>query len=236
MDRLFQGEICRMRKTAGKGILFTVSESKLALIASRREFGCEPLHVTDKIKLLKNRPHGLNIMQKTSLFFSAAAITLTLMASPASAATPTAAQNDATLTVKQQITEGINRYLYSIDKADPTLGKQLFYVSPETSFIHPRGHERGWSQIAENFYGTTMGKTFSKRTLKLDAPPAIHVYGNAAVAEFDWHFTAVRRDNGQTQHTTGRESQVWAKIPNIGWRIVHVHYSGPAKTGVGEGY
>lgn len=153
-------------------------------------------------------------MQKTSLLFSAAAITLTLMASSASAATPTAAQNEATSTVKQEITEGINRYLYSIDKADPTLGKQLFYVSPETSFIHPRGHERGWSQIAENFYGTTMGKTFSKRTLKLDAPPAIHVYGNAAVAEFDWHFTAVRRDNGQTQHTTGRESQVWAKIPN----------------------
>lgn len=150
-------------------------------------------------------------MQKTSLLFSAAAITLTLMASSASAATPTAAQNEATSTVKQEITEGINRYLYSIDKADPTLGKQLFYVSPETSFIHPRGHERGWSQIAENFYGATMGKTFSKRTLKLDAPPAIHVYGNAAVAEFDWHFTAVRRDNGQTQHTTGRESQVWGR-------------------------
>lgn len=147
---------------------------------------------------------GITIMQKTSLLFSAAAITLTLMASSASAATPTAAQNEATSTVKQEITEGINRYLYSIDKADPTLGKQLFYISPETSFIHPRGHERGWSQIAENFYGTTMGKTFSKRTLKLDAPPAIHVYGNAAVAEFDWHFTAVRRDNGQTQHTTGR--------------------------------
>lgn len=145
-------------------------------------------------------------MQKTSLLFSTAAITLTLMVSSASAATPTAAQNEVTSTVKQEITEGINRYLYSIDKADPTLGKQLFYVSPETSFIHPRGHERGWSQIAENFYGTTMGKTFSKRTLKLDAPPAIHVYGNAAVAEFDWHFTAVRRDNGQTQHTTGRES------------------------------
>lgn len=136
-------------------------------------------------------------MQKTSLLFSAAAITLTLMVSSASAATPTAAQNEATSTVKQEITEGINRYLYSIDKADPTLGKQLFYVSPETSFIHPRGHERGWSQIAENFYGTTMGKTFSKRTLKLDAPPAIHVYGNAAVAEFDWHFTAVRRDNAR---------------------------------------
>ncbi|MDI5035910.1 hypothetical protein MJM43_29095, partial [Salmonella enterica subsp. enterica serovar Montevideo] len=42
--------------------------------------------------------------------------TLTLMASSASAATPTAAQNEATSTVKQEITEGINRYLYSIDK------------------------------------------------------------------------------------------------------------------------
>lgn len=128
------------------------------------------VNVTGKIKRLKNRPYGYNYYAKTSLLFSAAAITLTLMASSASAATPTAAQNEATSTVKQEITEGINRYLYSIDKADPTLGKQLFYVSPETSFIHPRGHERGWSQIAENFYGTTMGKTFSKRTLKLDAP------------------------------------------------------------------
>lgn len=194
------------------------------------------VNVTGKIKRLKKKTIWAKYYAKNVTFFSATAITLTLMASSASAATSTVAQNEATSTVKQQITEGINRYLYSIDKADPTLGKQLFYVSPETSFIHPRGHERGWSQIAENFYGATMGKTFSKRTLKLDAPPAIHVYGNAAVAEFDWHFTAVRRDNGQTQHTTGRESQVWAKIPNIGWRIVHVHYSGPAKTGVGEGY
>ncbi|EDQ0832409.1 nuclear transport factor 2 family protein, partial [Salmonella enterica subsp. arizonae] len=104
------------------------------------------------------------------------------------------------------------------------------------SFIHPRGHELGWSQIAENFYGATMGKTFSKRTLKQEASPAIHVYSNAAVAEFDWHFTAARRGNGQTQHTKGRESQVWEKIPNVGWRIVHIHYSGPAKTGVGEVY
>ncbi|EOK6145165.1 DUF3225 domain-containing protein, partial [Salmonella enterica subsp. enterica serovar Typhimurium] len=52
---------------------------------------------------------GITIMQKTSLLFSAAAITLTLMASSASAATPTAAQNEATSTVKQEITEGINR-------------------------------------------------------------------------------------------------------------------------------
>lgn len=194
------------------------------------------VNVTGKIKRLKNRPYGYNYYAKNVTIVFGRRDNVNSDGVIGISATPTAAQNEATSTVKQEITEGINRYLYSIDKADPTLGKQLFYVSPETSFIHPRGHERGWSQIAENFYGTTMGKTFSKRTLKLDAPPAIHVYGNAAVAEFDWHFTAVRRDNGQTQHTTGRESQVWAKIPNTGWRIVHVHYSGPAKTGVGEGY
>ncbi len=80
---------------------------------------------------------GIAIMQKTSLLFSAAAITLTLMASSALAATPTAAQNEATSTVKQEITEGINRYLYSIDKADPTLGKQLFmFHRIPVLFIH----------------------------------------------------------------------------------------------------
>lgn len=44
----------------------------------------------------------------------------------------------------------------------------MFHRKP-VLFIHAVTN-RGWSQIAENFYGTTMGKTFSKRTLKLDAP------------------------------------------------------------------
>lgn len=95
------------------------------------------VNVTGKIKRLKTDHMGITIMQKTSLLFSAAAITLTLMASSASAATPTAAQNEATSTVKQEITEGINRYLYSIDKADPTLGKQLFmFHRKPVLFIH----------------------------------------------------------------------------------------------------
>jgi hypothetical protein len=37
-------------------------------------------------------------------------------------------------------------------------------------------------------------------------------------------------------HTTGRESQVIAKVPDLGWRLVHVHYSGPAITGTGQGF
>lgn len=96
------------------------------------------VNVTGKIKRLKNRSYGYNYYaKKTSLLFSAAAITLTLIASSASAATPTAAQNEVTSTVKQEITEGINRYLYSIDKADPTLGKQLFmFHRKPVLFIH----------------------------------------------------------------------------------------------------
>ncbi|EAN8913566.1 hypothetical protein EKP31_05640, partial [Salmonella enterica] len=48
------------------------------------------------------------------------------------------------------------------------------------SFIHPRGHELGWSQIAENFYGATMGKTFSKRTLMAISLP---FWGHLPVCE-----------------------------------------------------
>ncbi len=146
------------------------------------------------------------------------------MVSSASAATPTAAQNEATSTVKQEITEGINRYLYSIDKADPTLGKQLFYVSPETSFIHPRGHERGWSQIAENFYGTTMGKTFSKRTLKLDAPLLFMCMAMPPLQSSTGILPRYAVIMGRL-NTRQAAKAVWAKIPNTGWRIVHVHYS-----------
>ncbi|UWZ86149.1 YybH family protein [Occallatibacter riparius] len=73
-----------------------------------------------------------------------------------------------------------------------------------------------------------MGQTFSKRSLKASAEPVIHVYGDAAVAEFDWDFHATLRKDGSPVHTTGRESQFYVKFPDKGWRLVHVHYSGPA--------
>jgi hypothetical protein len=59
---------------------------------------------------------------------------------------------------------------------------------------------------------------------------------DAALVEFDWEFVAKRADNGELLHTTGRESQVIAKVPDLGWRLVHVHYSGPAITGTGQGF
>ena len=95
-------------------------------------------------------------------------------------------------------------------------------------FISPVGHDRGWDQIADDIYVKLMGQTFSKRHLTAKAEPVIHVYGDAAVAEFDWDFVATLRSNGSQVHTTGRESQVYIRFPDKGWRLVHVHYSGPA--------
>ena len=49
------------------------------------------------------------------------------------------------------------------------------------------------------------------------------------MVEFEWDFVATVRADGSLRHTTGRESQVYVKRPE-GWRLVHVHYSGPATT------
>jgi ketosteroid isomerase-like protein len=89
------------------------------------------------------------------------------------------------------------------------------------------GHERGWDQIADELFVKLMGQTFSKRQLTPATEPVIHIYGDAAVAEFDWDFVATLRSNGNPVHTTGRESQVYVHFPDKGWRLVHVHYSGP---------
>jgi ketosteroid isomerase-like protein len=72
-----------------------------------------------------------------------------------------------------------------------------------------------------------LGQTFSQRTLKNSGDIVVHLYGDAAVVEFDWDFVATLRSNGAPVHTTGRESQVYVKLPSKGWRLVHVHYSGP---------
>jgi hypothetical protein len=108
-------------------------------------------------------------------------------------------------------------------------------TSDHASFIHPRGTEHGWEEIANNFYGVTMGATFSQRALRLDGEPRITVYDGVAVVEFEWTFIALRVDNGETLHTAGRESQIFVPIGGD-WSLVHVHYSGPPVTGAGQGF
>ena len=127
-----------------------------------------------------------------------------------------------------QIRALIDEYTQSIDAADPAMGAMVWLTTPEASFIHPLGEESGWDQIAAHVYGKLMGQTFSKRSLTLAGEPVIRVFGDAAVAEFHWDFVATMRSNGSDVHTKGRESQLYVKFPDKGWRLVHVHYSGPA--------
>lgn len=110
------------------------------------------------------------------------------------------------------------------------LREQVWTTTPEVSFIHPRGHEIGWSAIKHDFYTQTMANIFSKRDLTFITEPVIHLYGDSAVIEFTWNFVLTKRDDGSQKQTIGRESQVYVNQPGVGWRLVHVHYSGPAIT------
>lgn len=135
---------------------------------------------------------------------------------------------------KAKIRTLVDTYMQSIDDADATLGATVWSTTPDVSFIEPLGHEHGWDEIASVVYGKLMGQTFTKRTLKPASGVSIHVYGDAAVVEFDWDFVAIMRSDGKTLHTTGRESQIYVNLLGKGWRLVHVHYSGPPVTGPGE--
>jgi ketosteroid isomerase-like protein len=145
----------------------------------------------------------------------------------------TAAQtgaNDAEARSRTQIRHLIDLYMQAVDDADPKLAATVFLTTQDASFISPVGHERGWNQIADDIFEKLMGQTFSKRHLAAAGEPVIHVYGDAAVAEFDWNFQATLRSNGAPVHTAGRESQFYVRFADKGWRLVHVHYSGPAVT------
>jgi hypothetical protein len=130
----------------------------------------------------------------------------------------------------------VDTYVQSITDADTKLGATVWSTAPDVSFIEPLGTEEGWQQISSIVYGKLMGETFTKRTLKVVGDPIIQVYGNSAVVQFNWSFAAVLRSNGQTVHTTGRESQVYINLPGKGWRLVHVHYSGPPVSGPDQGF
>jgi Xaa-Pro aminopeptidase len=127
---------------------------------------------------------------------------------------------------KKEITALIGKYVKSIDDLDLALAAQVWWDSPEISFIHPLGHDRGFTQIKQDIYGKVMGGLFSSRHLE-PHDIAIHLYGDSAVVEFDWDFTAKLRSDGSVVITHGRESQIYERKDG-GWRLVHVHYSGLA--------
>ena len=134
----------------------------------------------------------------------------------------------------EEIKSLVAKYAKSIDAADTNLASQVWWNSPEASFIHPLGHEHGFDQIKENVYKKLMGGMLSERKLS-PHDIAVQVLGDAAVAEFYWDFTAKMRKDGSPVTTHGRETQVYGKTPD-GWRLVHVHYSGMPATAERQGF
>jgi ketosteroid isomerase-like protein len=133
-----------------------------------------------------------------------------------------------------QIRSTIAKYAKSIDDADTTLASQIWSDSPEVSFIHPLGHEHGLAQIEQNVYKHLMGETFSGRKLT-PRDISVHVYGDAAWAEFYWDFAAKFRKDASPITTHGRETQIYRKQQGV-WRLVHVHYSGMPVTEERQGF
>jgi ketosteroid isomerase-like protein len=125
-------------------------------------------------------------------------------------------------------------YAKSVDDADTALASQIWWDSPEVSFIHPLAYEHGFEQIKRNVYEHLMGEMFSERKLAFH-DISVHVYGDAAWAEYNWDFVAKLRKDGQPITTHGRETQIYRKFPT-GWRLVHVHYSGMPVAPPGQGF
>jgi hypothetical protein len=132
------------------------------------------------------------------------------------------------------INDIIRNYAKSVSDLDIPLAEKFWQTDERVSFIHPRGNEYGWSQIKDNFYGKTMGETFSSRELQIK-DVNVQVYGDTAVAVFHWDFPAVFRKDGSPVTTHGRESQVFTRTPD-GWKLVHIHYSNMPVTGDKQGF
>ena len=128
----------------------------------------------------------------------------------------------------------VEKYAESISLADTEMGAEVWLESEDSTLVHPRGEERGWREIAHNFYSRTMGATFSQRTLTVKDVVA-HMFGDSAVVLLNWEFTATRQADGVEINTKGRETQVFERMDGR-WALVHVHYSGLPRTAPNEGF
>jgi len=172
------------------------------------------------LRKLKQTARWLHITLKSSASayaFSLCLVVALMCASCHNKADDAKAADDA---IRQQI----SRYTAALDAADTGLASQVWKTSGDISFIHPMGHAHGWDEI-KKFYDF-FGSAFSER--KLTARDiSVHINGDAAWAEFYWHFVAKQRNDGAVVQTDGRETQIYNKAGNQ-WRLVHVHYSSPA--------
>ena len=123
---------------------------------------------------------------------------------------------------KAEISKIIDAYCKTINDDDLELVNEIWSHGDEVSFIGPSGRYSTYNEIRDNFVHGVFGVNFTKRNLQKEEL-SITVYGDAAWAEFNWVFDAIRND-GSPHNTKGRESQFFHK-ENGQWKLVHIHYS-----------
>jgi ketosteroid isomerase-like protein len=137
-------------------------------------------------------------------------------------------------TIHESIAAIVDEYCQSIEAASVPMAEKIWLTTDDATFIHPRGHEKGFREIVDAFYVRAMGGTFSSR--KLDPYDlVVHQIGDTVWAEFSWRFNAVFKDDGSPLSSSGRETQLYVLRDNR-WLIAHVHYSGPPVGGAREGF
>ena len=127
-----------------------------------------------------------------------------------------------TVTDDDRIRQLILKYAAAVDAADVKLAANVWDNSPDVSFIHPLGHAHGWDEV-KAFFTDIMGGMFTDRKLT-PRNIVVHVHGDSAWSEFDWHFTGTQKKDGTQVQTDGRETQIYRKT-GARWVLVHVHYS-----------
>jgi ketosteroid isomerase-like protein len=125
-------------------------------------------------------------------------------------------------TPADRIRQLIMNYAAAVDAADIKLAAQVWDTSPEVTFIHPLGEAHGWTEV-QAFLTDIMGGMFSERKLT-PRDIKVHVHGDSAWSEFNWHFTATQRKDGAVVQTDGRETQIYREHGRR-WVLVHAHYS-----------
>ncbi len=127
----------------------------------------------------------------------------------------------------------LEKYEQSVNDLNLDLAEEIWSQDSDVSFIHPRGHERGWPDIRANFYLGTMGG-LPTRHLQIRDIEVHPLTEDSAWVEFYWNFEATR-PNGMELSTSGRETQVLRR-ENGAWQIRNVHYSAMPTQVEGEGF
>ena len=136
-------------------------------------------------------------------------------------------------TATAEIAALLESYVQAVNELDLDLAEEIWSQAPGVSFIQPRGHQRGWPDIRQNFYLGAMGG-LPTRHLTLGEYEIHPLTDDAAWAEFHWTFEASLPD-GTPINTAGRETQIYRRENGV-WQIRHVHYSGMPTQEEGEGF